>query len=257
MYVDYSVSGPVAILTLNRPEALNALHIALLAELRAAVERAAADDAVLVLVLTGAGRAFAAGADIGEMKDFTPVEARAFSENADSVFSAIEDLDKPVLAAVNGYALGGGLELALSCDIRLAGTRAAFGFPEVSLGITPGFGGTQRLPRLVGLSRAKELIFSAKTVKAEEALSMGLVNRVVPDGELMDAALALANSIAANAQVAVRQSKAAMNRGTRCGLETGLAFESQAFALCFSTPDQREAMQAFLEKRTHGPFQNR
>jgi len=257
MNVTYETNGNIAILTINRPDALNALNLDVLDELDIAIERAEKEEDVYVVVITGAGRAFVAGADIAQMKDLTADEARAFSEVGNNVFSKIESLKKPVIAAVNGFALGGGCELASACDIRIAGEKAKFGQPEVGLGITPGFGGTQRLPRIVGLSKAKELIFTAQVIDAQEALRIGLVSAVVPGEELMDAALEMAGKIAANAQIAVRQSKAAVNRGMQCDIETALAFEAQAFGLCFSTEDQTDAMTAFINKEKITGFKNK
>ncbi len=257
MNVLYEVKGSVAVLTINRPEALNALNTNVLHELAQAVAQAKADEEVYVVLITGAGKAFIAGADIAQMKDFCPVEAKAFADNANALFSEIECMPKPVIAAINGYALGGGCELAMACDIRLAGAKAKFGQPEVGLGITPGFGGTQRLPRIVGCSKAKELIFTAQTIGAEEALRIGLVSKVVPDEELLNSALSMANAIAGNAQIAVRQSKEAINKGMQCDIHTSLAFEAQAFALCFSTEDQKDAMSAFIGKSKLSKFKNK
>lgn len=254
--VDYERKDHVAIITINRPEALNALNLDVLHELEKVVERAEQDGEVYVLIITGAGKAFVAGADIGQMKDLSPNEARAFGEYGNRVFSKIEFLSKPVIAAVNGFALGGGCELAMACDIRIAGSKAKFGQPEVGLGITPGFGGTQRLPRIVGESRAKELIFTANTITADSAQAIGFVSQVVPDEELMEKALEMANRIAANAQIAVRQSKLAVNMGLQGDIRTGTAFEAQAFALCFSTADQKNAMAAFVNKTKAEKFQN-
>ncbi len=257
MNVSYEVNGHVAVLTVNRPEALNALNTNVLQDLARAVDQAEADENVYVLVLTGAGKAFVAGADISQMKDFSAVEAKAFAEYANALFSKITGLSKPSIAAVNGYALGGGCELALACDIRLAGVKAKFGQPEVGLGITPGFGGTQRLPRVVGSSKAKELILTGETIDAAEALRIGLVSKVVEQEELMNAALEMANKIASNAQIAVRQSKAAINNGMQCDILTGLSYEAQAFAVCFSTEDQKDAMTAFLSKSKVTEFKNK
>ena len=257
MSVAFEVKENVAVITIDRPEALNALNLDVLAELEQAAARAEKDDDVYVVVITGAGRAFVAGADIGQMKDLSAAAARAFGEYGNRVFTRIENLTKPVIAAVNGFALGGGCELAMACDIRIAGSKAKFGQPEVGLGITPGFGGTQRMPRLVGSSKAKELILTAQNIGAEEAQRIGLVSLVVPDEELMDAAMDMAGKIAKNAQIAVRQSKAAINRGTACDIETGTAFEAQAFALCFSTEDQKNAMTAFLNKEKPAAFKNK
>lgn len=257
MNISYEVKGHVAVLTINRPEALNALNTGVLEELLQTVTQAEADHSVYVLVITGAGKAFVAGADISQMKDLSAVEAKAFGECGNNVFYKIETISKPVIAAVNGYALGGGCELAMACDIRIAGTKAKFGQPEVGLGITPGFGGTQRLPRIVGASKAKELILTAETIGAEEALRIGLVSKVVADEELMDTALAMANKIAGNAQIAVRQSKDAINKGMQCDIATGLSYEAQAFALCFSTEDQKDAMTAFVNKSKVTEFKNK
>lgn len=249
--------GHTAVLTINRPAALNALNSQVLSELAEAVNTVADDDDIYVVVITGSGKAFVAGADIGEMKDLTPLEGKEFGQFGSAVFSMIENLPKPVIAAVNGFALGGGCELAMSCDIRIAGEKAKFGQPETGLGITPGFGGTQRLPRIVGKSMAKELIFTGRTVPAATALEIGLVDRVVSQEELLPTALALAEEIGKNAQVAVRQAKAAINHGMDVDLATGLAFEAEAFGMCFSTEDQLEGMTAFVEKRPHEPYQNK
>ena len=257
MNVKYETKDNIAIITIDRPEALNALNLEVLRELEAAVTQAENDNDVCVVIITGAGRAFVAGADIAQMKDFTADEARAFGEYGNMVLSKVEALSKPVIAAVNGFALGGGCELCMACDIRIAGEKAKFGQPEVSLGITPGFGGTQRLPRLVGLSKAKELIFTAQNIGAEEALRIGLVSQVVPGEGLMDAALEMANKIAANAQIAVRQSKIAINKGMQCDIGTGTAVESLAFGICFSTEDQKDAMTAFVNKSKVEKFKNK
>jgi enoyl-CoA hydratase len=257
MNVTYEIKGRAAIITINRPEALNALNLDVLKELDQLVTQARDDQDVLVLIITGAGRSFVAGADIGQMKDLTPDEAGRFGEYGNKVFLKIESMSKPVIAAVNGFALGGGCELAMACDIRLAGTKAKFGQPEVGLGITPGFGGTQRLPRIVGAAKAKELIFTAQTITAEEALRIGLVSYVFPDENLRDEALELAFKISQNAQIAVRQSKAAIHMGLQSDILTGTAIETQAFALCFSTQDQKDAMTAFVNKEKVSEFKNK
>jgi len=257
MSVLYEVKDNIAVITVDRPEALNALNLDVLAELEQAVSKAENDCEVYVLIITGAGRAFVAGADIAQMKDLTADEGRAFGEFGNNVFLKIESLSKPVIAAVNGFALGGGCELAAACDIRIAGEKAKFGQPEVGLGITPGFGGTQRLPRIVGLSKAKELIFTAQVIDAQEALRIGLVSLVVPGEELMGAAMEMAGKIAQNAQIAVRQSKAAINKGMQCDIGTGTAYEALAFGLCFSTEDQKDAMTAFLAKTKVEKFKNK
>ena len=257
MNVTYEVKEHIAIITINRPEALNALNLDVLRELGQTVETAEADDSVYVLIITGAGKAFVAGADIAQMKDLSAAEAKAFGDFGNSVFYKIESISKPVIAAINGYALGGGCELAMACDIRIAGTKAKFGQPETGLGITPGFGGTQRLPRIVGASKAKELIFTAETIGADEALRIGLVSKVVTDEELMTITLETANKIAKNAQIAVRQSKDAINKGMQCDILTGASYEAQAFAVCFATEDQKDAMTAFVNKSKVSMFKNK
>jgi len=238
------------LLTLNRPQALNALNAATLDELALAVSQVAADAAARVLLVTGAGdKAFVAGADIGEMQQLTADQARAFSAKGMQVMHALEALPVPVIALVHGYALGGGCELAMACDWIIASERAVFGQPEVNLGIPPGFGGTQRLARLVGRARALELVTTARQVKAEEALAIGLVTQVVPVAELRERGMAVARSISAKAPVAVRLAKQAVQRGQDLDLANACAYETAAFALAFATVDQQEGMRAFLEKR--------
>ncbi|HCW05179.1 MAG TPA: crotonase [Clostridium sp.] len=249
--------GKVAIVTINRPKALNALNSETLKELDYIVDDLENDDAIYAVILTGAGeKAFVAGADITEMKDLNTMEGRKFSILGNKVFRRLENLEKPVIAAVNGFALGGGCELAMACDIRLASEKAKFGQPETGLGITPGFGGTQRLPRLVGTGMAKELIYTGKIIKADEALRIGLVNRVVEVDKLMEEAKNLAETIAANAPIAVKLSKTAINRGVQCDIDTALMYEAEAFGECFSTADQKEGMTAFVERRDKN-FQNK
>ncbi|MFT9497548.1 short-chain-enoyl-CoA hydratase [Anaerosolibacter sp.] len=244
--------GNVGILSINNSKALNALNSKVLEELNIAIEQVAKDPEIYVLILTGEGKAFVAGADISEMKNMTAEEGRKFGELGLKLFRKIELMEKPVIAAINGFALGGGCELAMSCDIRIAGDRAKFGQPEVGLGITPGFGGTQRLPRLVGIAKAKEITFTGDIISAQDAEKIGLVNKVVPQEELMSEVLALANKIASMAQLAVRYSKTAINRGIEADIETGIAIEKDLFALCFATDDQKEGMTAFIEKRKPG-----
>ena len=256
-FVELEKKGAVGVITMNRPEALNALNDQVLRDLDSVLDQVEHDEEILVVVLTGAGRSFVAGADIGQMSNFTAVEAQAFGVYGNQVFLKLENLTKPTIAAVNGFALGGGCELCMACDIRLASEKAKFGQPEVGLGITPGFGGTQRLARIVGTANAMELILTAKTIRAEDALALGLVTHVYPAEELMDKALELANAIAANAQIAVRQSKAAIRRGLQTDMATGTAFESEAFALCFATEDQKDAMRAFVNKEKITAFKNR
>ncbi|MDR1065915.1 MAG: enoyl-CoA hydratase/isomerase family protein [Clostridiales bacterium] len=247
----------VATLTLNRPDALNALNAALLRDLDAAVSRIEDDDDIHVVILTGAGRAFAAGADIGEMLAYNAVEGKKFGAYGNSVFYRLENLNKPVIAAVNGFALGGGCELAMACDIRLASEKAKFGQPEVGLGITPGFGGTQRLPRLIGSPASMELLLTGRVIGAEEALRLGLVNAVYSPDELLAKAAGLAKTIAAQPQVAVRQIKQCVRKGAQVDLSTAIAFEAEAFGVCFSTEDQKDSMAAFLEKRKIDSFKNK
>ena len=256
-FVTLETKGSIGVLTMNRPEALNALNEQVLRDLDAAVDQAENNPEIYVVILTGAGRSFVAGADIAQMKDLSPMEAKKFGLYGNGVFLKLENFPKPVIAAVNGFALGGGCELAMSCDIRVASEKAKFGQPEVGLGITPGFGGTQRLARIVGASNAMELILTAKTISAAQAQEMGLVSHVYPPEELMDKAMELAQAIAANAQVAVRESKAAIRRGLQTDMATGTAFEAEAFALCFSTEDQKDAMTAFVNKEKVTGFKNR
>ncbi|MTI67707.1 MAG: short-chain-enoyl-CoA hydratase [Firmicutes bacterium] len=239
----------VGILSINKPKVLNALNSDVLKELNNAIEYIENNNEIDVLVLTGEGKAFVAGADISEMKDKTPKEAREFAKLGIDVFRKIELLEKPVIAAINGFSLGGGLELSMSCDIRIASEKAKFGQPEVGLGITPGFSGTQRLARLVGPSKAKELIFTADMIDSNEAEKIGLVNKVVKKEDLMDEAMNLAKKIASKGQIAIRYSKCAINRGFETDIDTGMALERDLFGLCFATDDQKEGMKAFIDKR--------
>ncbi len=255
--IQWETRGHVGILTIDRPDALNALNSQVLTELDAALDQAEADEQVYVVILTGAGRSFVAGADIGEMKGFSAVEGKRFGVHGGNVFLKLENLSKPVIAAVNGFALGGGCELAMACDIRLASEKAKFGQPEVGLGITPGFCGTQRLPRIVGISKAMELILTAKVIGAAEAKSIGLVSEVYPPEELMDRARELAEAICANAQIAVRQSKRCIRMGMQTDMHTAAALEAEAFGVTCGTEDKNEGMAAFLEKRKEKHFQNK
>lgn len=239
----------VAILTVNRPKALNALNMETLKELDLAVKSLEKNDDIFVVIITGEGKAFVAGADIGEMSKMSVGEARDFAIFGSSIFRRIELMDKVVIAAVNGFALGGGCELAMCCDIILAGEKAKFGQPEVGLGITPGFAGTQRLSRIVGIKKAKELIFTGGVIGVEEAEKIGLVNHVVPQDELMPKTLEMAKTIASKGQIAVKYAKSAINKGIETNMDTGDAMESELFALCFANDDQAEGMSAFLEKR--------
>lgn len=245
-----AVENGIATITINRPKALNALNLDTVTELKDAIEKIAVDKAVKVVVITGAGeKSFVAGADIKEMATKTPAEGREWGQFGQNVFTEIENMPQPVIAAINGFCLGGGCELSCACDIRYASENAKFGQPEVGLGITPGFGGTQRLTRVVGRGQAKELIYTGGMIGAEDAKAIGLVNKVVPQEELMPAVLKLAGKIAKNAPVAVQLSKAAINRGINCDVVTGIAYEAEVFGLCFSTNDQKEGMVAFVEKR--------
>jgi enoyl-CoA hydratase len=244
------IDGAVATVTINRPKVLNALNAATLAELDDAMRGLQADTAVRVVILTGAGeKAFVAGADINELATLTPDAAKAHAELGQRVFDLVEHLGKPVIAAVNGFALGGGCELAMACTVRLAADTAKFGQPEVKLGLTPGFGGTQRLPRLVGKGRAMELVLGGGMIDAAEAHRIGLVNRVVPAASLAADARALAETWAANAPTAVRYSMEAISHGLETSFAEGSFVEACLFGLAFATEDMREGTRAFLEKR--------
>jgi len=242
--------GTVALITVNRPGALNALNAETLRELDRAFNELCADESVGAVIITGAGeKAFVAGADIAFMKNLTPVEARNFALLGQAVLSKVENLPQPVVAAVNGFALGGGCELAMACDIRLASDKAKFGQPEVTLGVPPGFAGTQRLPRLVGKGRAKEMLYTGDMISADEAYRIGLVNKVYPAVELLPAAKALAEKLGSRAPVAIRLIKSAVNQGLEMDVARGMAYEAEVFGLSFATGDQKEGMAAFLEKR--------
>ena len=256
-FVELEKQGHVGILTINRPEALNALNSQVLTDLDVMIDQVEADAEIYVVILTGAGRSFVAGADIGEMVNFSAIDGKRFGVKGGEVFLKLENMSKPVIAAINGFALGGGCELSMACDIRLASEKAKFGQPEVGLGITPGFAGTQRLPRIVGVSKAMELILTAKTIGAAEAKAIGLVSEVYPPEELMDKAMEMANAICANAQIAVQESKRCIRKGMQTDIATGSAFEAEAFGVCCGTEDKNEGMTAFLEKRAEKHFKNR
>jgi len=278
-YIQLEPQEDIAILRLNRPEALNAMNVDVISELSKMIDILAADDSIKVVIITGAGeRSFCAGADISYMVNIEPMQAERYATSAQSVINKIERLEKPVIAAVNGFALGGGCELAMACDIRIASSNAKIGQPEVTIGIPPGWGGTQRLMRLVGPAKAKELIFTGKMIDADEAYQIGLVNRVVsvgsddklppepPKGDaakekeraievgrilnkkLMGECLVLAKEIAKNSSVAVKASKMLINRGMDTDLETGLRLEIYGWALCFAHEDRKKMMSAFLNK---------
>ncbi len=252
-FINLETQGAVAVLTIDRPKALNALNSSVLDELNAAIDSIDLDT-VRALVITGAGeRSFVAGADIGEMSKLTKAEGTAFGKKGNDVFRKIETLPIPVIAAVNGFALGGGNELAMSCDIRICSEGAIFGQPEVGLGITPGFGGTQRLARLVSPGMAKQLIYTARNIKADEAYRIGLVNAVYPAEELLPAALKMANGIAKNAPIAVRACKKAINEGLDLDMDAAIALEEELFGSCFETHDQVEGMGCFMSREKPKP----
>jgi enoyl-CoA hydratase len=256
--VQFEKLNHIGTITISRPKVFNALNYNILLELDRVVDAIAADNDIYCVILTGSGeKAFAAGADIAEMKDMDVFQAGKFSRLGNRVFRKIELLEIPVIAAVNGFALGGGFELALCCDIRIAADNAVLGQPEVSLGITPGFGGTQRLARIGGLGKAKELLFTGANIKAGEALQIGIVNRVVPQENLMRETLALAEKIAGNAPLAVKAAKKAVNRGGQCDLDTAINYESEVFAQCFASEDRKDAMNAFVAKTKLTEFKNR
>jgi enoyl-CoA hydratase len=242
--------GAVATLTLNRPDKLNALNEALLRELLAALDELDRDAGVQVAILTGAGdKAFAAGADIAAMSELSTTRAKAFADLGHTIGARLEGVRFPVIGAVNGFALGGGCELALACDFLYASDKAKLGQPEVNLGVIPGFGGTQRLARRVGIGRARELCYTGDMIGAEEALRIGLVNAVVPHAELMPRVNTVANKIAAKGPIAIAQCKRVLFRGEGLTLAAACELEAQAFAALFGTSDQREGMKAFIEKR--------
>ncbi len=245
-----SFEGEIGILTINRPKALNALNMETLQEIQMGIEEAKGHSEMKVLILTGSGeKAFVAGADIAEMRGMNSIEALNFSKLGHLTLRMIQDLDRPVIAAVNGYALGGGTEVALACDFIYASENARFGLPEVTLGIFPGFGGTQRLPRLIGKGRAKELIFTGRMITAQEAYQMGIVNQVFPQVSLMEETKKVALQIAANGAIGVKLAKMVVDTGYNMDLTEACNLESYAFGIGFATEDQKEGMTAFLEKR--------
>lgn len=239
----------IGIIKINRPQQLNALNIETIHELNDVAHQWSRDDKIKVMIITGEGKAFVAGADIAEMKDMTKQQAIDFSEMGQKVFSLIESQDKPVIAAVNGFALGGGCELAMACDIRIASDKAKLGQPEVNLGIIPGFAGTQRLSRMVGTAKAKELILTGEMIDAQTALDIGLFNRVVPHDDLINVCMDMAKKIASKGPTAVRLAKRVISRGVETDFATGSSFEVDAFGECFASGDAKEGMNAFLEKR--------
>ncbi len=246
----FTLEDGIATITFNRPKALNALNGALLDELTQALDEVAENEDVRVLILTGAGeKSFVAGADITELATFGPLQAKIFAQKGQTVIGQLQALPIPVIAAVNGFALGGGSEMALACDFIYASENANFGLPEISLGIIPGFGGTQRLPRLIGANMAKEMIFTGKMVPAAEAKEIGMVNRVFSAEALMEEARKTAKAIASKGKVSLRAAKQSINRGLNTDLATGLDIECDAFALCMASEDAKEGTTAFLEKR--------
>jgi len=248
-FVNCEVKENIAVVTINRPEALNALNSQVLDDLAAAFD-GIDTNVVRAVVLTGAGeKSFVAGADIGEMSTLTKAEGEAFGKKGNDIFRKIEQFPVPVIAAINGFALGGGCEISMSCDIRICSENAMFGQPEAGLGITPGFGGTQRLARLIGAGMAKQLIYTARNIKADEAYRIGLVNAVYPQEELLAAAEKMASQIAANAPIAVRACKKAINDGLQTDIDNALVIEEKLFGSCFETEDQREGMANFLRKK--------
>ena len=258
-FVLYEVNGQVGTIIINRPKALNALNSQVLDELEQVLD-AVELDKIRCLILTGAGeKSFVAGADIGEMSELTKQQGEAFGKKGNDVFRKIETFPIPVIAAVNGFALGGGCEISMSCDIRICSENAVFGQPEVGLGITPGFGGTQRLARLVGPGMAKQMIYTARNIKAQEALRIGLVNAVYPLEELLPAAQKMAAGIANQAPIAVRNCKKAINDGLEMNMDEAIVLEEKLFGDCFETQDQRYGMAFFLDKnkeKVKEPFKN-
>jgi enoyl-CoA hydratase len=245
-----SFEGEIGILVMNRPKALNALNIETLREIQTGIEEVRGHSELRVLILTGSGeKAFVAGADIAEMKGMNSIEALNFSKLGHLTLKMIQDLDRPVIAAVNGYALGGGMEIALACDFIYASENARFGLPEVTLGIFPGFGGTQRLPRLIGKGKAKELILTGKMITAQEAFQLGILNRVFPQASLMEETKKVALQVAANGAIGVKLAKMVVDAGFNMDLTEACTLESYAFGFGFTTEDQKEGMTAFVEKR--------
>ena len=246
----FQVDDGIATITFNRPKALNALSAALMDEFACAIHEIAENEDIRVLILTGAGtKSFVAGADITELAKQNPLQAKYFTEKGQDTINRLQQLPIPVIAAVNGFALGGGCEIALVCDFIYASENAKFGLPEINLGLIPGFGGTQRLPRLIGTNMAKEMIFTGKMIKAEEAQKIGLVNKVCPAETLMDEAIQTAKTIMSKGKISIRAAKQAINNGLNSDLATGCRFEIDAFSLCLASEDAKEGTSAFLEKR--------
>jgi enoyl-CoA hydratase len=246
----YEVQEGIATITFNRPKALNALNAALLEEFSSALDDIAGDENIRVLVLTGAGdKSFVAGADITELATFTSLTAKNFSQKGHAIIAKLQQLPVAVIAAVNGFALGGGTEIAIACDFIYASDNAKFGQPEINLGLIPGFGGTQRLPRLIGPNLAKELVFTGKMISAAEAEKIGLANKVVPQDQLMEEVLKTAGEIASKGKASLREAKQAINKGLNTDLATGIHIEVESFGMCYASADSKEGTSAFLEKR--------
>ena len=255
-FVEYRTQGRLAYVTINRPAALNALNAAVISELLDCFQSINSSSGIGCVILTGSGRSFVAGADIGAMRDFDVLPGRDFTMYGQQLMDYVEHLRQPVIAAVNGFALGGGCELVMACDIRVASEKAKFGQPEVNLGIIPGFGGTQRLPRLVGKGMAKYLIMTGDHISAQEALRIGLVQKVVPPEALMGEAERIAQLILSKAPVAILMAKCAVNTAQDTDMSSGIAYEAEAYTTCFQASDRVEGMSAFLEKR-EAAFQGR
>jgi enoyl-CoA hydratase len=246
----FQVEEGIATITFNRPKALNALNSALLEEFSKALDDIAADDNIRVLVLTGAGdKSFVAGADISELATYSSLTAKNFAQKGHGIIAKLQQLPIAVIAAVNGFALGGGTEIAIACDFIYASENAKFGQPEINLGLIPGFGGTQRLPRLIGSNRAKELVFTGKMISAAEAEKIGLANKVVPQDQLMEEVIKTATEIASKGKASLRAAKQAINFGLNTDLATGIHIEVEAFGMCYASSDSKEGTSAFLEKR--------
>ncbi len=249
-HIIFQVEEGIATITFNRPKALNALNAALLEEFSKALDEIEADENIRVLVLTGSGdKSFVAGADINELATFNPLTSKNFAQKGHAIIAKLQQLPIAVIAAVNGFALGGGTEIAIACDFIYASENAKFGQPEINLGLIPGFGGTQRLPRLIGSNRAKELIFTGKMISAAEAEKIGLANKVVPQDRLIEEVKNIANEIAAKGKASLRAAKQAINHGLNTDLATGIHIEVEGFSLCFASSDSKEGTSAFLEKR--------
>ena len=249
-HILFEAKDGIATITFNRPKVLNALNLELLDEFSCVLDEILADEDIRALILTGAGeKAFVAGADINELADMNPIAAKAFSQKGHRIIRKLQQLPIPVIAAVNGYALGGGSEIALACDFIYASEKAVFGLPEISLGLIPGFGGTQRLPRLVGINMAKEMIFTGSMIPAPDAHRIGLVNRLTSAEKLMEEVQTVAGNIARKGKVSVRAAKQAINQGINADLDTACRIEIDAFAICLASEDAKEGTAAFLEKR--------